>query len=152
MITAVGVVVPAHNEAGRVGACLESIKVALAALPSNVDSAIWVMVDRSLTGRFELLRRRWPGARAGGGKAPGKSAPLDGSGIEEPAQSSICYVRTQREIPGFSIPTPTARCRVTGLYAICAMLRTERTPLPASSASTTSGTSTPGQPIDTRCW
>ena len=35
MITAVGVVVPAHNEARRVRACLASIKVALAALPTT---------------------------------------------------------------------------------------------------------------------
>ena len=85
MITAVGVVVPAHNEAGRVGACLESIKVALAALPSNVDSAIWVMVDRSTDGTLRIVEASLAGRPRWGGKAPGKSAPLDGSGIEEPA-------------------------------------------------------------------
>ncbi len=47
MIDAVGVVVPARNEAGHIEACLESIKAALHALPPGLDSAIWVVVDRS---------------------------------------------------------------------------------------------------------
>jgi glycosyltransferase involved in cell wall biosynthesis len=77
VISAVGVVVPAHNEAGRVGACLESIKVALAALPSNVDSAIWVMVDRSTDGTLRIVeaslagRPRWGWESSGQERAVG---------------------------------------------------------------------------------
>ena len=55
MITAVGVVVPARNEARRVGACLESIKVALGALPSDVRGAIWVIVDRSTDNTLRIV-------------------------------------------------------------------------------------------------
>ncbi len=66
MITAVGVVVPAHNEAGRVGACLASIKVALAALPSHVESAIWVIVDRSTDHTHRIVEASLAGRPASG--------------------------------------------------------------------------------------
>lgn len=46
MITAVGVVVPARNEASTIAACLRSIRTALRALPPDVESALCVVADR----------------------------------------------------------------------------------------------------------
>jgi glycosyltransferase involved in cell wall biosynthesis len=57
MIDAVGVVVPARNEAGHIEACLESIKVALDALPLRLDTAIWVVVDRSTDDTARIVER-----------------------------------------------------------------------------------------------
>jgi hypothetical protein len=45
-ITAVGVVVPAHDEQERIGACLTSVRRALAALPDEVETAVAVVLDR----------------------------------------------------------------------------------------------------------
>lgn len=45
-ITAVGVVVPARDESGLIGACLRSLLVALRALPSTVEPALCVVADR----------------------------------------------------------------------------------------------------------
>jgi glycosyltransferase involved in cell wall biosynthesis len=66
MITAVGVVLPAHNEADRIGTCLESIKTALERLPAGVDSAMWVVVDRSADGTAEIVKRALAGRSRSG--------------------------------------------------------------------------------------
>ncbi len=76
MITAVGVVVPAHNEARRVGACLDSIKVALAALPSHVESAIWVIVDRSTDGTLRIVETSLAGRPSSGSERRRRARPL----------------------------------------------------------------------------
>lgn len=44
--TAVGVVVPARDEQQRIGACLASIRRALATVPAHVDVAVAVVLDR----------------------------------------------------------------------------------------------------------
>lgn len=46
MITAVGVVVPARDERGTIGACVRGVLAALRALPSDVEPALCVVVDR----------------------------------------------------------------------------------------------------------
>ncbi len=46
MITAVGVVVPARNERARIGACMQSIQQALLALPTALEHAVCVVLDR----------------------------------------------------------------------------------------------------------
>jgi glycosyltransferase involved in cell wall biosynthesis len=66
MISAVGAVLPAHNEADRIETCLESIKAALERLPSGVDSAIWVVVDRSSDGTAEVVERALAGCPRSG--------------------------------------------------------------------------------------
>lgn len=50
MITAVGVVVPAHDEAQHIGACLRSV---LAALPPGLDAAVCAVLDRCTDGTAE---------------------------------------------------------------------------------------------------
>ncbi|SDW66773.1 Glycosyltransferase like family 2 [Amycolatopsis xylanica] len=50
MITAVGVVVPARDEAGHSAACLRSIRRALLALPPHVERAVCFVADRCTDG------------------------------------------------------------------------------------------------------
>ncbi len=76
MITAVGVVVPAHNEARRVRACLASIKVALAALPRHVDSAIWVIVDRSTDDTLRIVETSLAGRPSWGWETSCQARPV----------------------------------------------------------------------------
>jgi glycosyltransferase involved in cell wall biosynthesis len=61
MITAVGIVVPARNEADRIGTCLDSIKIALDRLPGGVESAISVVVDQSTDCTAEVVERALAG-------------------------------------------------------------------------------------------
>ena len=64
---AVAVVVPAHDEEDLVGACLDSVRVAVAELPSDVAVAVTVVLDRCADRTPEIVRRRlagWPGAVA----------------------------------------------------------------------------------------
>ncbi|GLY36765.1 glycosyl transferase [Amycolatopsis sp. NBRC 101858] len=46
MITAVGVVVPARDEASLVGACVRAVDLALRRLPAGVGAAVCVVADR----------------------------------------------------------------------------------------------------------
>ncbi|WP_157162789.1 glycosyltransferase [Actinoalloteichus spitiensis] len=57
MIGAVGVVVPARDEAELVGACLRSVLGSLRSLPASVESAVCVVADRCADGT-ELVARR----------------------------------------------------------------------------------------------
>ncbi|GAA1949360.1 glycosyltransferase [Amycolatopsis minnesotensis] len=65
MITAVGVVVPARDEAGTVGACLDAIAHALRRLPARLDRAVCVVADRCTDDTAETA------AAAFGGWPPG---------------------------------------------------------------------------------
>ena len=122
------------------GACLASIKVALAALPSHVESAIWVIVDRSTDGTHRIVETSLAGRPASGWErstpsAPGGMAPASRT-LRQYCSSSG---RTRRHRPGFSIPTPTVRCRMIGLCAMCASLTTGRMPWQELSAWTICG-------------
>lgn len=66
-VAAVGVVVPARDEEERVGACLESLRRALGALPGGVAVAVAVVLDRCSDATPELvaaLLADWPEAVA----------------------------------------------------------------------------------------
>lgn len=55
MISAVRVVIPAHNEIERIGDCLESVLRALAAAPPAFDTGIWVVADRCCDGTQKVV-------------------------------------------------------------------------------------------------
>lgn len=66
MIDAVGVVVPAHNEEARIGACLDSVRRALHRLPDRIDRAVVLVLDRCTDRTDQVVARRmrgWPEAR-----------------------------------------------------------------------------------------
>jgi glycosyltransferase involved in cell wall biosynthesis len=77
-VTAVGVVVPAHNEHELIAACLTSVRRALTALPAEVESAVAVVLDRctdTTPERVAALLADWPQAfairvEADAGRAP----------------------------------------------------------------------------------
>ena len=58
---AVGVVVPARNEQGRIGPCLRALRAALDELPSAVSGAICVVLDRCHDGSADEVRRALSG-------------------------------------------------------------------------------------------
>lgn len=66
MITAVGVVVPARDEAERLSGCLRSVERALSALPGGISTAIWVVADRCRDATPDIAERLL-GRRAGRG-------------------------------------------------------------------------------------
>jgi len=64
-VTAVGVVVPAHDEQDRIGRCLTSLRRALAQVPAGVSSAVAVVLDRCTDAtpqRVAGLVADWPQA------------------------------------------------------------------------------------------
>ncbi|MCW0212075.1 MAG: glycosyltransferase family 2 protein [Pseudonocardia sp.] len=61
-IGAVGVVVPAHDEQERIGACLDAVAEALDALPDAVRTAVCVVLDRCTDGTAERARAALPQA------------------------------------------------------------------------------------------
>ncbi|MFJ7214467.1 glycosyltransferase [Amycolatopsis sp. NPDC098790] len=64
MITAVGVVVPARDEASLVGACVRALDLALSRLPAGVSRAVCVVADRCGDATADV-------ARAAFGAVPG---------------------------------------------------------------------------------
>jgi hypothetical protein len=67
VISAVGVVVPARDEQERIGACLTSLRHALAALPEEIDVAVAVVLDRCADAtpeRVAAVIADWPQAVA----------------------------------------------------------------------------------------
>jgi hypothetical protein len=65
MISAVGVMVPAHNEAGFLAPCLRALRLALAELPARIDRAVCVVADRCTDATAEIARREFSGWQAG---------------------------------------------------------------------------------------
>jgi len=65
VISAVGVVVPAHNEAEFLGPCLRALRRALAELPARIDRAVCVVADRCTDDTAEIARREFSGWRTG---------------------------------------------------------------------------------------
>ncbi len=66
MISAVGVVVPARDEADLIGACLAGIRHALRRLPPSIDRAVCVVADRCADDTVAIARAElgcWPSAR-----------------------------------------------------------------------------------------
>ena len=66
MIEAVRVIIPAHNEQARIGACLDSVRHALSRLPDAVDATATVVLDCCTDRTEQVVRkrlRRWPGAQ-----------------------------------------------------------------------------------------
>jgi hypothetical protein len=64
-VAAVGVVVPARNEQERIGACLSSVRRALATLPGDVTVAVAVVLDRctdATADRVAEVLADWPHA------------------------------------------------------------------------------------------
>jgi glycosyltransferase involved in cell wall biosynthesis len=94
-MTAVGVVVPARNEQDHIGACLHSVRAAMARLPSDVATAVTVVLDRCDDGTPDLaaaMVQDWPearavriaavgGRRAGAAAGPGPVHIVAGSGV-----------------------------------------------------------------------
>jgi hypothetical protein len=56
MISAVGVVVPARDEAALIGACLAGIRHALAQLPPSIERAVCVVADRCIDDTVSVAR------------------------------------------------------------------------------------------------
>jgi glycosyltransferase involved in cell wall biosynthesis len=81
-MSAVGVVVPVRNEQDPIGACLHSVRAAMARLPSEIATAVTVVLDHCDDATPDLvaaLVQDWPEAAAVriaalGGRAP-RSAP-----------------------------------------------------------------------------
>ncbi|MDT7724531.1 MAG: hypothetical protein QOI21_1107 [Actinomycetota bacterium] len=65
MISAIGVVVPAHDEAEFIGPCLQALSCALAELPARIDRAVCVVADRCSDNTAEIARRAFNGWHAG---------------------------------------------------------------------------------------
>lgn len=93
-ITAVGVVIPAHDEEERIGACLRSVRRALERLPEEMATAVVVVLDRCsdrTPDRVEAAFEDWPGAvalrvaalggRHSGASGPGPAHIVAGSGV-----------------------------------------------------------------------
>ena len=79
-ISAVGVVVPARDEQERIGACLTSLRRALAALPTSVEVALAVVLDRCTDATPERVAEviaDWPGAVAVTVRDPASTAYTD---------------------------------------------------------------------------
>jgi hypothetical protein len=94
-IAAVGVVVPARNEQEHIGACLQSVRTALAGLPAGIASAVTVVLDRCTDDTPTVVdewERSWPelaavpiaalgGRRVGGAVGPEPAYIVAGSGV-----------------------------------------------------------------------
>jgi cellulose synthase/poly-beta-1,6-N-acetylglucosamine synthase-like glycosyltransferase len=66
MISAVGVVVPARDEADLIGSCLAGIRHALAQLPPGIERAVCVVADRCIDDTALVARAElggWPSAQ-----------------------------------------------------------------------------------------
>lgn len=66
MISAVGIVIPARDEAELIGPCLRGLRAALARLPSRIDRAVCVVADRCADRTAPLARAEfagWPNGR-----------------------------------------------------------------------------------------
>ncbi|HEV3359639.1 MAG TPA: glycosyltransferase [Pseudonocardiaceae bacterium] len=66
MILAVGVVIPAQNEAELIGNSLRHLRVALAKLPWRIERAVCVVADRCVDDTARIARAEfagWPNAR-----------------------------------------------------------------------------------------
>lgn len=66
MITAVGVAVPARDEADLIGSCLRRLRAALGRLPARVEPAVCVLADRCVDDTAPIARAAcggWPGAQ-----------------------------------------------------------------------------------------
>lgn len=61
MISAVGVVVPARDEADLIAACLAHLRVALVALPSRIERAVCVVADRCVDDTARIARAGFAG-------------------------------------------------------------------------------------------
>lgn len=93
MITAVGVVIPARDEAAHIGACLRAVRHALLALPPRIDRAVCVVADRCADDTAGIARAAFGGWRAG--QVVGTGARLS---IGEVRDLGVRTVRTQ--LPG----------------------------------------------------
>ncbi|HEV7979432.1 glycosyltransferase [Amycolatopsis sp.] len=65
MISAIGVVVPAHDEAEFIGPCLRALRRALSELPARIDRAVCVVADRCADDTAEMARREFTGWSSG---------------------------------------------------------------------------------------
>lgn len=66
MIRAIGVVIPARDEADLIGPCLRHLRVALARLPGRIERAVCVVADRCVDDTASVARAEfagWPDAR-----------------------------------------------------------------------------------------
>lgn len=63
MISAVGVAVPARDEAELIGTCLRHLRVALANLPSRIERAVCVVADRCVDDTAHIARAEFAGWR-----------------------------------------------------------------------------------------
>ncbi|HEY4460587.1 MAG TPA: glycosyltransferase [Pseudonocardiaceae bacterium] len=66
MISAVGVAIPARDEAELIGPCLRHLRAALAELPARIERAVCVVADRCADDTARLARTEfagWRGAR-----------------------------------------------------------------------------------------
>jgi hypothetical protein len=66
MISAVGVAIPARDEAELIGPCLRNLRLALAELPARIERAVCVVADRCVDDTARLARAEfagWRGAR-----------------------------------------------------------------------------------------
>ena len=59
-------VIPARDEAERVGECLLSVQRSLATLPAAVERLVWVVLDRCTDGTAEVVARALGDGRASG--------------------------------------------------------------------------------------
>ncbi|HET9076726.1 MAG TPA: glycosyltransferase family 2 protein [Acidimicrobiales bacterium] len=76
MITAVGVVIPARDEADHIGLCLQSVHRALSVLPPATDTAVWVVVDRCTDATAELVRLNLAGRGGCGWEVSDRDRPV----------------------------------------------------------------------------
>ncbi|WP_086825072.1 glycosyltransferase family 2 protein [Allokutzneria sp. NRRL B-24872] len=65
MITAIGVVIPARDEAGLIGACLHAMSAALRGVPPRVERVVCVVADRCTDETVRLARAAFGGWQAG---------------------------------------------------------------------------------------
>ncbi|HJP76280.1 MAG TPA: glycosyltransferase [Pseudonocardiaceae bacterium] len=61
MIAAVGVAIPARDEAALIGPCLRRLRVALAELPARIERAVCVVADRCTDHTAALARTEFAG-------------------------------------------------------------------------------------------
>lgn len=61
MISAVGVIVPARDEADLIAACLAHLRVGLAALPGRIERAVCVVADRCADDTARIARAGFAG-------------------------------------------------------------------------------------------
>jgi hypothetical protein len=107
VVTAVGVVVPARDEQERIGACLASVRRALAALPGDVAVAGAVVLDRCADAtpeRVAAVLADWPEAVA-------LPVAADGTGADARQESRVGFLAPVRD-------RPAVRWQGTGVGAV----------------------------------